>query len=542
MALLLWGLRMVRTGVQRAYGARLRRLIAAGMHRLWTAFAAGMGVTAMLQSSTATVFIAASCTEKGLVGTRAAVAVALGADLGSALLAQVLGLRVDWLPPALVLAGFLAFATGSGARRDLGRAILGLGLMLLALHLVVAASQPLRESALLPVLVHALAGEPLLALLLAALLTALAHSSLAMVLVFSSLAAAGMLEPAVAVMMVLGVNLGAGVPALVATWGASAATRRMTLGNFMLRALLALPLGLTADLWVPLLPQSAVSPAQMVLLCHLAFNLGLVALALPVLGPVARLLDRLVAERPGSPDEGRPRHLDEALIETGTVALAAAAREALRMGDMVERMLEGTMKAIAGDDRRLAEEVSRLDDEVDRLHEAIKLYLARVSREALSDEEARRCFDIVAFTTNLEHVGDIIDKNLIELAQKKMKKQLAFSAEGMAEIRALHDRVLATLKQSLAVFISGDIKIARALLSEKTQFRDEERRAAERHLERLKAGRPESIETSALHLDILRDLKRIHSHLIAVAYPILEAAGELADSRLRARQQAAAGA
>jgi len=228
----------------------------------------------------------------------------------------------------------------------------------------------------------------------------------------------------------------------------------------------------------------------------------------------------------------KPRYLDTAVIDSPPLAIAAASRETLRMGDALESMLRDVLTVLKTDDRKLADDICRRDNVVDRLHEAIKLYLTQLSRESLGDADSRRCMEIIAYTTNLEHVGDIIDKNLVELATKKIKHRLRFSEEGLAEIGELHASVLDTLKLSLAVFMQADPAQARRLLEQKTSMRERERAAAEHHLERLKSGRPESIETSSLHLDILRDLKRIHSHLTSVAYPILEQTGELKRSRL----------
>ena len=126
-----------------------------------------------------------------------------------------------------------------------------------------------------------------------------------------------------------------------------------------------------------------------------------------------------------------------------------------------------------------------------------------------------------------KHIGDIIDKNLSEIATKKIKRKLRFSNEGSDELTSFHKRILESLRIAFGVFMSGDVNEARRLLSEKTQIRNAELAAAEHHLERLREGRPETLETTSLHLDVLRDLKRIHSHICSVAYPVLEAAGEL---------------
>ena len=251
------------------------------------------------------------------------------------------------------------------------------------------------------------------------------------------------------------------------------------------------------------------------------------------LGSVAQLLERLLPEQQVPIDPATSLYLDPSALETPALALACATRETLHMADIVETMLQRAMTALMTNDRKLVEEVSRMDDIVDRLHEAIKLYVVKVTRDSLDDHEGRRAMEIVTFAINLEHIGDIIDRNLMQLAAKKLKRNLSFSQEGATELQAMHQRVLADLKLAFGLLVSGDVKVARQLLGEKTTFREAEIAAAESHLSRLREERPESVETSGLHLDVLRDLKRIHSHICAAAYPVLEAAGELRPSRLK---------
>jgi phosphate:Na+ symporter len=216
-----------------------------------------------------------------------------------------------------------------------------------------------------------------------------------------------------------------------------------------------------------------------------------------------------------------------------SIALADASRETLRMADAIELMLKTLKKAIGLNDRKLLGEIERLDNVVDRLHNAIKLYLIEIgNEEGLEDEDRRRCWEILDFVINLEHAGDILDKSLRAIVAKKIKYQLSFSEEGQAEINDMLDRVLRDLRLALGVFMNGDERKARELLAEKVHMRDFERRVTENHLRRLHDRRPESLETSGLHLDIARDLKRIASHFVSVAYPILEEKGVLLRTRV----------
>jgi phosphate:Na+ symporter len=259
----------------------------------------------------------------------------------------------------------------------------------------------------------------------------------------------------------------------------------------------------------------------------MAFNIGLALVFIGLLDPLAWLLVKVFPARKSAADPAAPRYLDESALDTPSLALADAVRETLRMGDVVEVMLRQAMTALMTNDRALVREVSRMDDVVDKLDEAIKLYVTKLTRGSLDEREGHRAMEIISFTINLEHIGDIIDKNLSELAAKKIKRRFQFSAEGAEELAAFHKRILESLRMALGVFMSGDLKEARKLIAEKVQLRNAGLAAAERHLDRLRQGRPETLETTSLHLDVLRDLKRIHSHICSAAYPVLEAAGEV---------------
>jgi len=540
VALLLWGLHMVHSGIVRAFGSDLRRILSVALRNRLNAFLAGLGVTAVLQSSTATALIATSFTASGVVDLAPALALMLGANVGTTLITQVLSFDISWASPVLIVAGVVAFKRGGRTRtRDLGRVSIGLGLMLLSLHILLTSLAPAENAPAIRTLLGVVTEMPLLSLLIGAVLTWAAHSSVAVVLLVMSLAYAGFVSPAAALALVLGANLGSAInPVLEGGSAADPASRRLPIGNLVNRVVgiaVVLPfLHPIADQLARLDPNPAREAANF----HTAFNLVLAAVFILALDPLARLLTRLLPAQKKSADPSTPLYLDETAIVTPAVALACAARETLHIGDIVETMLRQTMTAFLTDDRKLVAEIERMDNAVDRLCEAIKLYVTKVTRESLEERDGRRAMEIISFDINLEHVGDIIDKNLMELAAKKIKNKLQFSKEGAAEIEAFHRRVLDNLKLAFGVFISGDAKVARKLIEEKAHLREAELAAAESHLARLRAGRPESIETSSLHLDVLRDLKRIHSHICSVAYPVLEAAGELQPSRLREAEPA----
>ncbi len=504
VALLLWGVHMVQTGVQRAFGARLRTFLGTALRNRLTAFLAGMGITAILQSSTATGLMITGFAAGGLVDLVPALAVMLGANVGTTLIVQALSFDVAQIAPVLVLMGFLMFRRASAGPRDFGRVLIGLGLMLVALRQLLELVTPFEDAPSLRLLLGAVATEPVLDVVLAAGLTWAAPSSTGLTAVLEGAA------------------------------GADPAAKRVPLGNLLGRAAgvvaalaLLAPIG---RMMVVMEPGASRAVADF----HTLFNLALAAVFLPLLRPYAALLRRWLPVRVDVADPSRPMYLDPAAHETPVVALGGAAREALRLADVLEAMLQGLRDALERDDRRRVGEAKRLDDVLDKLDTAIKAYLTALDPEAMAEADHRRAQEVLAFALNMEHAGDVVDKNLLGLAAKKIRRGLVFPKDRQAELLGAVDRLMANTRAAASLFVTGDVRVARLLASEKEAFRDIEAQATTAHFERLRSGRIETAETSALHLDILRDLKRVNTHLVAAAaYPVLEGKGELLPSRLR---------
>ena len=537
----MWGVHMVQTGIQRAFGPNLRRILGRAFGDRCRAFLAGLGVTAILQSSTATGLMAASFAAGGLVDLLPALAVMLGANVGTTLIVQLLSFDISRVAPLFILTGVVLFRrSGQSRPRDLGRVAIGLGLMLIALQSLLALMTPYEDVPSLRLLMGAVATQPVIAVILAAALTWLAHSSVATILLIVSLAANQVVPPEAAFALVLGANLGSALnPLIEGGAGGDPVAKRLPMGNLLNRAL-GVVLGLALLKWIgPLMVGLDPNAARAVADFHTAFNLIMAVLFLPVLGPFARLLVWMLPARAAAADPSKPIYLDENAREMPAIALAGAAREALRMADVLEAMLRNALDALDRGDRNQVSAAKRLDDVLDRLNREIKVYLTGLDPESLDDADNRRLSEILAFVTNIEHAGDIVEKGLVAVAAKRLKRGLSFSVEGQAEIREMLERLAGNVTAASAVFMTDDARAARRLLAEKEVFRDLETRATEAHFARIRAGRVESVETSALHLDVLRDMKRINSHIAAAAYPVLERLGELLPSRLR--QDAPAG-
>ncbi len=534
VALLVWGTHIVRTGILRIWGADLRRFLRESASNRYAAFSAGLGITALIQSSTATALMVASFAGQGLIATAPALAVMLGADVGTALMTLVFSFDLSWLSPLLIFVGVTLFMRRESTQVGrFGRVLVGLGLIILALQLIVLAARPLTQAGGVKVIFASLTGDVMLDMVVAAVFTMLSYSSLAVVLLTATLATSKVIALHVALGLVLGANLGSGLLAMMNTMTSSPEARRVSLGNLLFRLL-------GCVIIVPLLPyieelfvSASIDEGQITVYFHLLFNFLIAIGFLFFTEKIAHVAERLLPARHDVDDPAKARYLDASALDTPKLAIGNAAREAMRVADFVEQMLTGMLTVLRSNDRALAERLRKMDDVVDDLYTAIKLYLTKVSREALDEKEGRRWADIVSFTINMEQVGDIIERVITDLEEKKIEKGRSFSAAGMQEICDLHGRLIANLRLGMSVFLHGDLSSAQQLLAEKVLFRDLERSYAESHIERLTSNTVQSIETSSLHLDLISDLKRINSHICSIAYPILEQAGVLAKTRLK---------
>jgi phosphate:Na+ symporter len=534
IALLVWGTHMVRTGILRVFGASLRQVLSRSLSNRFKALVSGLGVTALVQSSTATALIVSSFVGQGLVTLPLALAVMLGADIGTSLMAVVFSFDLSWLSPLSIFLGVVLFIARPGTDVGrFGRILIGLGLMLLALRLVTDSATVLTQSAAVRGLLASLASDLLLEITVGACLAVLSYSSLATVLLTATLASSNVIPLDVALGLVLGANLGSGLLAVLTTLRSPIEVRQVPLGNLgfkLLGVAIAAPL---AGLWLRYARPYLGEPQTVVVMFHLMFNVTVGVVFIGFTQVVARGVEKLLPKVDAAQAGNRPRHLDASALATPSLAISCAAREALHQADVVETMLRGMLEVITQNDLRLAEQLRALDDTVDELYSSIKYYLTKISREALSEAESRRWTDIISFTINLEQIGDIIERILIDIEDKKIKPGRNFSEAGMAEIIELHERLIDNLRLGMSVFLNGNVRDAQKLLEEKARFRDLERAYATTHLSRLSANTVQSFETSSLHIDLISDLKRINSHICSIAYPILDSAGALAPDRIR---------
>lgn len=523
VALLIWGTHIVRTGILRVYGSNLRHVIGQNMARRPLAFVAGILVTAMVQSSNATAMLVTSFVGQGLMTLTPALATMLGADVGTALMARVLTFDLSWLSPLLIFLGVIFFLSRKQTRAgQLGRVGIGLGLIILALQLIVEAAAPITHAQGVKVLFASLTGDILLDALMGAVFAMVSYSSLAAVLLTATLAGAGVIGLPVAIGLVIGANIGSGVLAFLSTSMQNTAGRQVALGSLLYKLiglLLIIPVLDPLAHWMDSLD---FSPQEVVIGFHLLYNTVRCLLLLPTVGPMARFCAWLMPERPQDNGRARPRHLDPTALATPSLALANAARETLRIGDLIDNMLEAMRDVLRGKQTAITQEMRALSEDVEALYSAIKLYLAQMPREDLSEQDSRRWAEIIELAINLKLASDLIERMLRKVQQQKTSQRRSFSEVGLEELTGLHAQLIANLRLGLSVFLSADPESARQLLREKRRFRAQERRLAHAHVSRLQRKIVQSIETSSLHLELIADMKRLNSLFCSSAYVVLE--------------------
>ncbi|MDX8441689.1 Na/Pi cotransporter family protein [Mesorhizobium australafricanum] len=540
VALMLFATRMVKTGVERAYGDVLRHRLRATMRNPIMAVLAGCGLAVALQSSTAVTLLVGSFAGAGIVSGAAGQLAVRGAEIGSALVVKLLTFDLTLLVPLCLIAGTVMFmATERRDWRQLGRILIGIGLLILSLEMIGQASEPLRNSQLMPLIINYFSGDSITTYLLAALVTWLFQSSIAAVLLMTTLAGRGLITPELGVVLVLGVNLGSSLIAPMLTRSATPEVRIVPIGNLLMRglgSLIMLVLIMTFKPDVAFLGKTA--PDQIVN-AHILFNVLILLAGLPLAGLVYRASGRIVAlgskPQPAAALEVvELSALNESALDTPSQALANATREVVRVCETVEIMLKRIIELYEDADPAKIKALAALDDRVDRKHAAIKLYLAKITRNPLTEDEALRCQELIGACVKLEQVGDIIVRNMLVHVRKKLERGLEFTPEGWQELCAFHSSVLANARLAFNVLVSRDSETARQLVLEKDQLREREKETSASHFLRLREGTAKSVETSSIHLDTIRDLKQINSLLASIAYPVLEERGLLGGSRLKA--------
>jgi phosphate:Na+ symporter len=523
LATLLYGMRLSGEGLQRAAGSHLRHLLTSMTRTRLSAVAAGALVTALIQSSSATTLMLIGFVSAGLMTFRQSLGVILGADIGTTFTVQLLAFDIRELAFVLIALGFgLSFFGRRGLVKNIGQAVLGFGFLFLGMRLMTDGIAPLTEHPLTRQVLVAFGASPAMGVIAGAVLSAGMASSAATIGVLLSLAHQGLLPLESAVPVVLGANIGTCAAALAASMRSTSEARRVAVAHIAFKVLGVVLVFPFIQPLTALVAETAGDPARQIANAHTLFNVAISALFLPFAPLAARAVGALVPEEERGDSPFKTRYLDDRYLDQPSLALGQATREALRMGDVAQSMLRDALVVLRRDDPELLEEVERRDDQLDYLEREIKIFLARLGRETMSPDMAGREIALISFIGNLENIGDIVDKNLMELARKKLYQGRRFSEAGEAELIEFHGLISKNLERAIAAFAAADRALAKEVLDQRPVIRQKERELRESHLSRLRRGLAESLETSEIHLDVLTNLKRISSHITALVFPILE--------------------
>lgn len=521
MLLLLYGVRLVTDAMQRAAGARLRHTTMLLVRHPLAAFGIGVLATALTQSSGATSALLVGLVSAQLVALPTAVVMLLGANVGSTLVVQLLALHIT--DDAVVLAGLGAAAalfTRRTALRDIGQSCFGFGLVLLGLAAFSVGSGPIAASHVTAEVLSTLTGAPVVLALVGLVLAIVFASSAAAIGLVLVLAANGTLPLVAALPLLLGANVGSTVTALLTALSTgSLVGRRLAFIHTGTKLAGAVATLFALGPVVTLLSRTRLEPAAQVAIAHLGFNLALAVICAPLAAPLARLAVKLLPDR-AVPAASGPRYLDLEALAMPAVALGQAMREILRMTDIVTEMLSLSIHAFEDGGADAPARIDGLDDQLDELDAAIKRYLTRLDEERMTEEQARRQIALLYIITDLEEIGDIIDKQIMRLARRKRRGQIAFSDEGWSDLVTYHGEVTSGLQQALAALAAQDPTVAAEFLARKTRLDQAKREFHLRHLRRLHSGLPPSVESSAIHLDLLNAMSRVLSHASNIAHAV----------------------
>lgn len=536
VALLLWGVHMVQTGLQRACGARLNSLLARMLGNRFQAFLTGLGITAVLQSSTATGLMITGLAARGQLDLAPALAVMLGANVGTTLIVQLLSFDVSSIAPAFVLTGVMLFRRSQGAWRDSGRVFIGLGLILLSLRQFLTLLTPYTQKPELTAVLASMNSHDLAAILLGAVLTWISHSSVATVMLVTTFAISGTIPLETALALVLGANIGTSINPVMEGSRTDPTARRISMGNLLVRCVGALVLVPALPFISALMTRLEPDAARQVADFHTLFNIGLAVLVMPALSHYARLMIRLIPTPPENKQAspGTPRYLDRLLLDKAPqLAIGSATREAMRLCDLLGAMLGAMQDGLRTTDPAKAGAARPLGNAMEDLGAAIRSYLAGLDPDNASQPEMERAEDILAFCTQMLHAEDIVDRSLVPIVQKMARQRIVLPPDLLRPVLSMTQQLTHNLNICATILIGQQSVENNPLSGQKDFFRDVEIEATAAYFDRLKrqsseiSGVMESSETSlqdetaTYQLTLLRDLRRVNTHIVAAAsYPL----------------------
>ncbi len=535
--LLLFAVRLVRTGIERRFGALFQSILTRHSNT-FVAGGAGMVLATILQSSAAVTVLLTGFAAAGMVTFGLALAGVLGADLGAALVIQVLSYDLGWLQPVLLaLGGWLYLKSDRANVRLIGRIVLGIAFILVSLQFLRDAVDPIRESAFLPAIAGYLESDYFSAFIVGAVLAFVMHSSVATILMCVTLVQVGAIPFAAGLSLVLGANLGSAFIPIWLTRDMTISARRIPWANLLLRGSAALVMLIVVNVTGAHEALMVAGAGQSLILAHIGFNLTVFVLATGFVNwmerPMALLLPEPKVEAnvmDQFTDALSP--LSDPSASGANVAMSSVRHELLQMVTQVERMFRPVLDIYEQDDSDAISALWQQDERVNAQLTEIRRFVARMPRQNMSKAQIKAARGLVEYAIRLEAAGDVVSNRMTRTAQIKHTERTEFSAQGWKELTDLHAAILESFSLARHVLLVDDMDCARRLVLDKAEVKRLSRRSRKAHLKRLERGQTESFQSSDLHLETLRAMRDLHGHIAAVAYPILYKSGQVLETRL----------
>ena len=530
LALFLFGMDQMGESLKIVAGDKMRQILGKLTTNRLMGLVTGTVVTAIIQSSSVTTVMLVGFVTANLMSLSQAIGVILGADIGTTITAQIVAFPIKKYALLLVAAGFLMTATGKRDDvRQYGILVMGLGLIFFGMAVMSEAMKPLRTYEPFIALMQNV-SNPLVGILVSTVFTSLVQSSSATMGIVIVLASQGLISLEGGIALALGANIGTCATAGLAAIGKPREAVRVAVAHVTFKIvgvlLIVWFIPPFADLVRSISPVSeeltgmdrlAADTPRQVANAHTLFNVGIGFLFLPFAGVFARFCEWVVPDRPLTEAEEidarhEPKYLDEVLLDTPALALERAQLEIGRLGDRVSEMYEAFLEPTFAHDTSRLEEIAEMDVDVDMLHAQIVEYLARVSSGELSRKETDALIRLMQAANQLEHMGDLVETNLVELGKKLAEDGITVSPMTGDIIRDYHRKIGDALRQSSEAFRDSDAKLARKVRRLKPEMAEFARNSVRHALDRLVADEPNRLQAYTREMELIENLTRIFRH------------------------------
>lgn len=524
LAIFLYGMDQMTDAMKTVAGAEMKRLLAKLTTNRFTGLFAGAFVTSVIQSSSVTTVLLVGFITAGLMSLEQSIGVILGADIGTTITAQIVAFKVTKYALALVAIGFALLFTASRKRiQQYGMMIMGLGMIFFGMELMSQATYPLRSYQPFIDLMQNL-QNPLLAILITTIFTALVQSSSATVGVVIVLASQGFITLDTGIALVFGANIGTCITAILASIGKPTEAVQSAVVHVLFKVVGVL-------IWLPFIDQLAtltrlISPAtaglegaaqlaaetpRQIANAHTIFNVGNTFLFVWFTDQIAWAMRRLIPERPVQEIPlVQPKYLDEAVLDTPDLALDFTRFELRRLGQLATAMLQEALPATVDGDEAQLQQLVDADDEVDALHGAIVAYLRRLSQTDLLTAQSSQLADYLAVANYIENIGDMVETNIAEAGFDRMRANVQVSPMTEKALRALHAKICWTVEQAIDAVTRNDHQLAQQVIDAKPEI-NRLSDAIDIHLtQRLGANEPGRLDVFRLESELIENFRRIY--------------------------------